>query len=575
MPPENTASSWDTAPNARFPIYTRLNAADVLPDPLTPLGASLAWRPHIFPGWAAGYFALDAFRPSELDPAGAAVGGIFYGHLYVNQSSVRVIGIRAGIGADAIDAAFFAHPDAPPHVPHQDDVNEELSELMAARTQWALTTTSVPEIEEEQRIADRVRAERPDLPELSLAALVARARSVMPIERLMWRGETIGSNQAAIGPGVIGALVGAADPSLLVRLIGKAGDVDSAAPSYALWELSREVWADPGLTATFDGGVEGLAARIDSGHPDFAGRFRGFLREFGYRGPGEWDIGADSWETRPELVLALVDRLRHLGEDASPVARQRRQAEDTQAAMDRALEIVGDDETARQTLRMAVASARRFAAFRERGKTNAVKVLHEARVALLEVGRRLHEAGHLDGPRQVFMALEDELDGLVAEPQELKETLARREKEWQALFGLELPTFIDANSPLPPLEQLSSRRDAEHASARAGDVLQGAPASGGVVRGRARVVTDISQIAEFEPGEILVAPQTDPSWTPLFMASAGVVVDTGSMGSHAMIVSRELGIPCAAGVQDATRRIPTGALVEVDGSTGTVTVLDL
>ena len=89
------------------------------------------------------------------------------------------------------------------------------------------------------------------------------------------------------------------------------------------------------------------------------------------------------------------------------------------------------------------------------------------------------------------------------------------------------------------------------------------------------MISDIAQIAEFEPGEILVAPQTDPSWTPLFMASAGVVVDTGAMGSHAMIVSRELGIPCAAGVQGATRRIPTGALLEVDGSTGTVTVLEV
>jgi phosphoenolpyruvate synthase/pyruvate phosphate dikinase len=106
-------------------------------------------------------------------------------------------------------------------------------------------------------------------------------------------------------------------------------------------------------------------------------------------------------------------------------------------------------------------------------------------------------------------------------------------------------------------------------------VLSGAPASAGVARGRARVVTDPGNIADFQPGEILVAPQTDPSWTPLFMVSAGVVVGTGSMASHAMIVSRELGIPCVAGVQGATLRIADGAVIEVDGSTGSVTVLDL
>ena len=89
----------------------------------------------------------------------------------------------------------------------------------------------------------------------------------------------------------------------------------------------------------------------------------------------------------------------------------------------------------------------------------------------------------------------------------------------------------------------------------------------------ARVLRTLEDFADFQPGEILVAPQTDPSWTPLFLVASGVVVDVGAMGSHAMIISRELGIPCAAGVTDATRRIPTGTTVKVDGSTGTVRVL--
>jgi pyruvate,water dikinase len=87
-------------------------------------------------------------------------------------------------------------------------------------------------------------------------------------------------------------------------------------------------------------------------------------------------------------------------------------------------------------------------------------------------------------------------------------------------------------------------------------------------------VSDPGEIAEFQPGEVLIAPQTDPSWTPLFLVSAGVVVDVGAMNSHAMIVSRELGIPCAAGFGTATRRIPNGTLVEVDGAAGTVQVIE-
>jgi pyruvate,water dikinase len=68
---------------------------------------------------------------------------------------------------------------------------------------------------------------------------------------------------------------------------------------------------------------------------------------------------------------------------------------------------------------------------------------------------------------------------------------------------------------------------------------------------------------------------TDPAWTPLFVPAAAVVVDVGAPLSHAIIVSRELGIPCVVSVNEATQRIPDGALVEVDGTTGVVTVLEL
>jgi pyruvate,water dikinase len=99
------------------------------------------------------------------------------------------------------------------------------------------------------------------------------------------------------------------------------------------------------------------------------------------------------------------------------------------------------------------------------------------------------------------------------------------------------------------------------------------PGCPGVAQGRARVILDSHDPTSLEPGDVLVAPITDPSWTPLFVPAAGVIVDVGAPLSHAIIVSRELGIPCVVSVTDATRRIPDGALVEVNGDTGTVTVL--
>ena len=87
------------------------------------------------------------------------------------------------------------------------------------------------------------------------------------------------------------------------------------------------------------------------------------------------------------------------------------------------------------------------------------------------------------------------------------------------------------------------------------------------------MILDSNDPAALEPGDILVAPITDPSWTPLFVPAAAVVVDVGAPLSHAIIVSRELGIPCVISATDGTRRIPDGAMIRVDGGTGEVTVL--
>lgn len=106
----------------------------------------------------------------------------------------------------------------------------------------------------------------------------------------------------------------------------------------------------------------------------------------------------------------------------------------------------------------------------------------------------------------------------------------------------------------------------------AGAVLTGSAGSGGVATGRARVILDPSDPSDLDPGDVLVAPQTDPSWAPLFIPAVAVIVNVGAMGSHAMIVCRELGIPCVVSVENATGRIADGAMVTVDGNAGTVTI---
>ena len=192
-----TDPNWiiDTIPSPRYPVYTRLNANDVMPDPITPLGASLVWIPEVLPAWAVGNVRLRYFTPQEMSPDPyPPVAGFFYGYLYVDQTYVRITGIRAGIGADAIDAAFFAHPNPPRHQPSPTDMNEELAANVAERVGWTLTTTTFPELEEERELADRVRAERPDLHTCSDEVLITLARRAAPLQRIMWgRGYVIAS----------------------------------------------------------------------------------------------------------------------------------------------------------------------------------------------------------------------------------------------------------------------------------------------------------------------------------------------------------------------------------------------
>ncbi|MGT2463223.1 PEP-utilizing enzyme [Sinomonas atrocyanea] len=103
-----------------------------------------------------------------------------------------------------------------------------------------------------------------------------------------------------------------------------------------------------------------------------------------------------------------------------------------------------------------------------------------------------------------------------------------------------------------------------------GALLTGTPASGGVAEGPVRVVAGPEGFASLRAGEVLVCPNTNPSWTPLFARAAAVVVDTGGLGSHAAIVAREYGVPAVMATGDGTSVLQDGQRVRVDGSRGRV-----
>ena len=309
--------------------------------------------------------------------------------------------------------------------------------------------------------------------------------------------------------------------------------------------------------------------------PTFLGAGFEFLAKYGSRGPNEWEISAHTWGTDPAIAVAAIDRIRLQTDAESPRSRNAAKVaerEATIADVRAKLAAIGNDELTGTFEAGLIAGSQM--SFRERTKTNIIRAVHEGRLAFRELGRRHAEAGNLVDPEHIFMLLDAELESFVADSASMKQTLADRAAQWKTLWGLEPPFFI-VDGKVPPLSMWKKKGVSDAAKASVGEVLTGVAGCAGVVRGRARVILDPSDPGALEPGDILVAPLTDPAWTPLFMAAGGVVVNVGGQISHAIIVSRELGLPCVVSVTDATDRIVDGSLIEVNGTTGQVTVVEL
>ena len=584
----STAVRWieDTHYDQKTPFWTRANAGEVLPTPPSPAGwdltfgngGSLAgWRDCAIQRYGIGNDEL----PENEDDCGFM--GLIGGYAYLGATWIRVWAERTpGMSAAAIDAAYFGdHPDVPVYAPEPWHENLTTSEVMVGWLGWVMGTMEQEELEADRVLAREVRAERPDLRALTDAELIERAVSLRPLCRRMFNQHINQSGAASIGPGALGAICAAVGrPTDVLGLIAGQGGVDSAAPSYAMWDLGRTVQASASLRTLFDKGSHGLdaalraAASTDADAAAFVRDLDEFLAEFGSRGPNEWDVLADTWETNPDLALALVDRMRLLPEDQSPQRNNAtREADRTRLTEEIAAMLAGNDEALGQ-FRAAAASASVFVPGRERSKTNIIRVIEEQRVAMRELGRRTVERGQLDNATDVCLLFEDELDALAAGTlADARGIVAGRRAHHAWLTTLEPPFIVNGQAPA----NTTWTRKADHTTTPVvvGETLQGMPGCPGKVTGRACVVLDPSDPSALDFGDILVAPMTDPAWTPLFVAAAGVVVDVGAALSHAIIVSRELGIPCAVSVTDATHRIPNGATIELDGDTGTVRILSL
>ncbi len=546
----------DTELSARFPIYTRANVGEVFPDPVTPATRSpLLWESEL--GWRDAYIRMGAFDEDEFPAAEFCILGVAGGYCYLNASVMRLFGERApGLSWKVIDDQFFgAQPGIPEYVQRPGDVRPDLTERLQETFAWVFAQTSLSDLDrltDHRRRTIELRRKRPDFSAMSDQEIWDYAHALFPLHRELFGEHLFVSTLTTVPVGVIqGVAETVGRPDLILPLMAGLGQVDSAEPSYAMWELSR----------------------LEPTGEQFREGFEEFIVEFGSRGPNEWESRSPTWETDPNLALAAIDRMRFAPDGADPVKHQAiRRAERERAAVT-LLAIVEGDPEAHGQLAAAIASSSAWLPARERTKTNNIRLVHEIRMPFRELGRRMVERGVFDHIEDFGFVLLDEGDELLGP---MAGGLTDRIRDRHATYthlSAKVPPFVFAEQSTDP-EGWPLRSDNDSVSLVGGESIQGFPGCPGVAEGRACVILDSHDPTALQPGDVLVAPITDPSWTPLFVPAAGVVVDVGAALSHAIIVSRELGIPCVVSATDATRRIRDGALVRVDGGTGTVTLLE-
>jgi pyruvate,water dikinase len=562
----------DNQPSARYPVYTRGNVGEVFPTVVSPLTWTV-YGVEAEAGWRDGFCKFGAFSPEEFGDEPMVILGVFGGYCYLNMSLIRIFAVRTpGLSVADMDHQFFGEADAPPYVAQPGNRSLKHSAKVAATLVRTLRAKSLPMLEQDKIDVATWVAQLPAVATATDQQLLQIMWDFQPMFRRLFDHHIQITFQAQIGPGLLQQLVAGKldDPGLIMTLLGGIGNVESAEPTTKLWELGRMVASEPKVWACFQVGLEGLADRLayEPAAEPFLKGLDLFLHDFGSRGPNEWEGSSATWGTCPELALAAIDRMRLAGDDHHPQHHQAALAAARATATESVQRRLG--MATRRQFATALRSSIVFSQGRERSKTTVIRGLHAVRLAQRELARRARDRGGPPALEDFWLLRKDEVTQYLADPPAWVETLAERAALRDQLTGL-VPPFVFQGRQPPPEQWASSAVVA--APATAGVELQGIAGSPGVARGRARVVTDPLDPRGLGPGEVLVAPITDPSWTPLFVAAEAVIVDVGAQMSHAVIVARELGIPAVVSVTGATRRIPDGALVEVDGNAGVVRVL--
>jgi phosphohistidine swiveling domain-containing protein len=364
----------------------------------------------------------------------------------------------------------------------------------------------------------------------------------------------------------LGSWVGLGGEAVRSALVAEPGVNRTLATNEALWGVCEVARAEPAVEAALhDGAGLDRVAGVPGG-ARFVAAFDAFLAEYGHRSAASYELFATRWADEPEAVLPLVvAMLRSGGDPAEARVRRERERQEAEALVRSRL----GRRLRRRVLpwRQAVfdrllEDTRGYVALRENQRFAFDRLLLRTKRIFERIGALLERQGRLAAGEDLVFAEWRELADLAAgslEPGALAARIEARRAAYEQHRAMRHPVFLEGrgdgvrSADEPPGERL------------AGDAI-----GPGRAEGTVRIVRSLADAVKLRPGDILVARSADPGWTPLFTGLSGLILELGSVLSHAAVVAREYGLPAVAGVDDATHRLRDGDRVIVDGDRGRV-----
>ena len=343
-------------------------------------------------------------------------------------------------------------------------------------------------------------------------------------------------------------------------MVGGQAGITSADHGYRLLELAELARRDEAAVRYLTSATSNPVLweeELPENSP-FKQAFRAFIEEYGHRGVYEMDIINPRWKEDPTYLLDIIKDTMDNAGLGNLKAQQEAQFERTWQEVAQTV----PPET-REEIRQAIKAAQEGAAVREMTKSVLVMAMEPYRLMAQELGKRLCRQGLINRSDDVFFCSWSDLFSILYKEWNgdgLKALVKFRKLSHKKKEALPAPDIIYGEKPVfsEPVDQGS------------GDYLQGVGAATGKASGIARLIAHPSEGNRLQPGEILVAPSTDPAWTPLFLKAGAIVMETGGFLSHGAIVAREYGIPAVVNVAGVMHIIQDGQEIVVDGDAGRV-----